>query len=440
MKKSTQLMEDRALVVKEYEDLVKKAETENRDFTPEEIRKESDLQARIDALSNDINAAIKREQYLAQAAGTRATQLSKQDKKDLRSFSLLRAIRGYMNGNLDGVELEMHQEARREMSEVVGKDLLGLGVPRIIMHGERGYVPKAERRAVTATGGDPAGSQGGYMIATEVAPLISELVDKMVLADLGTSFWTNLVGNINLPKAGAVTASWGTEVYEAGDAAPAFTKDSMTPHRLYAAVPISSQLIRQTSETVESYIVQLIFQGIAKAVQVAAINGAGSNDPTGLLNVSGINSVIGGDNGAAPDWTHIVKLQSEVAADNADVGSLAYLTNPKVRGVLKTKETASGNGIFVWPMIGDTLNGYKAGVTTSVPSNLTKGSSSGVCSAIIFGNFNDLVVGQWGGMDLVIDPYTKAKSDQVEIVANTFWDVVLQHATSFAAMKDALTS
>jgi len=74
-----------------------------------------------------------------------------------------------------------------------------------------------------------------------------------------------------------------------------------------------------------------------------------------------------------------------------------------------------------------------------VPSTLTKGNSD-VCSAIIFGNFADLLIGQWGGMDIVVDPYTQAPSGLVRLVINSWWDVLVKRAASFAAMQDALTA
>ena len=190
---------------------------------------------------------------------------------------------------------------------------------------------------------------------------------------------------------------------------------------------------------VEKFVQNDLLMAVMLAVDLAAINGPGSGGaPTGILNTSGIGTVSGGTNGAAPTWANIVGLEKEVAVDNADVGKLAYLTNPKVRGKLKTTETASGSGQFVWPVNGSELNGYTAGVSTQVPSNLTKGTGTDL-SAILFGNFTDLLIGQWGGLDIIVDPYTRANEGQIKIVTNSFWDVLLRHPESFAAMVDAIT-
>ena len=146
---------------------------------------------------------------------------------------------------------------------------------------------------------------------------------------------------------------------------------------------------------VESFVRNDLATVLALAIDLAAINGSGSNNqPTGILNTSGIGSVAGGTNGLAPAWSHLVDLESAVSIANADVGTLGYLTNAKVRGKLKQTSKVSGQNGFIWEAGNTPVNGYMAGVSNQVPSNLTKGSSSGVCSAILFGNFADLIIGQ----------------------------------------------
>jgi hypothetical protein len=141
----------------------------------------------------------------------------------------------------------------------------------------------------------------------------------------------------------------------------------------------------------------------------------------------------------------MVDLESAVAIANADVGTMAYLTNAKVRGKLrKTQEFASTNGKAVWTSgsergVGDVL-GYDAVVTNAVPSNLTKGTASGICSAIAYGNWADLMIGMWGGLDIMLDPYTGATSGTKRVIALQDVDVAVRRVASFAAMKDVLTS
>ena len=180
---------------------------------------------------------------------------------------------------------------------------------------------------------------------------------------------------------------------------------------------------------------------LALGIQQAAINGSGaSNQPLGILGTSGIGSVVGGTNGLAPTWDHIVDLETAVAVANADVGTLGYLTNAKVRGKLKkTFVDSPGSGERVWQQGDAPLNGYRAGVTNAVPSNLDKGTANDLCSAILFGNWADLIIGMWGGLDLLVDPYTGGAAGTVRVIVHQDVDVAVRHAESFSAMLDALT-
>ena len=192
---------------------------------------------------------------------------------------------------------------------------------------------------------------------------------------------------------------------------------------------------------VEGFVRNDLATVLALAIDLAAINGRGaSNQPRGVLQTSGIGSVAGGTNGAAPTWEHIVGLETQIAVANADVGTMGYLTNAKVRGKLKTTSKVSGQNGFIWEG-GDTpVNGYRCAITNAVPSNLTKGTASAVASAIIFGNFADLIIGMWGGLDLLVDPYTGGAAGTVRVIAHQDVDVAVRYEESFAAMKDALTA
>jgi HK97 family phage major capsid protein len=201
---------------------------------------------------------------------------------------------------------------------------------------------------------------------------------------------------------------------------------------------VSRRLLLQSSMDVEAFIRSELATTLALEIDRAAINGSGSsNQPTGILNVSGIGAVAGGTNGAAPDWADIVDLESAVSVDNADMGALGYLTNASVRGKLLQTEKASSTGQYVWGE-GNTLRGYNAAVSNQVPSNLTKGSGTGL-SAILFGNWNDLIIGTWGGIDINIDTSTGSASGTVRVVALQDVDIAVRHAESFAAMQDAIT-
>lgn len=200
-------------------------------------------------------------------------------------------------------------------------------------------------------------------------------------------------------------------------------------------------MLRQASPDIENLLRRDLVRQIAVAIDAAALNGSGSsNRPTGILNVSGIGSVALGTNGAAPTYAMLPSLEKEISIDNALLGSLAFCTDPKVISKLRTtaKQSSGVEGNFVMNDDGR-LAGYRVGVTNSMPSNLTKGSGSAL-SALIFGNWSDLLIGEWGAIDLLVDPYTNADSGQVRVVAFSFVDIAVRHAQSFAAVSDIVTT
>jgi len=204
----------------------------------------------------------------------------------------------------------------------------------------------------------------------------------------------------------------------------------------------------QGTPSAEAMIREDIAGTLGLAIDLAALHGTGANNqPTGLAATSGIGSVAGGTDGLAPAWTHIVKLETEVAQDNADIGNMGYLTNAKVRGTLKhVYPNTTGGDSYLWhdgnePGMG-MLNGYKAGVSNQVDSTLDKGSGAGVgvCSAIFFGNWSDMVIAMWGGLDLNVNPYILSTTGQVRVTGLQSVDIGIRNPTSFSAMLDALTS
>ena len=291
---------------------------------------------------------------------------------------------------------------------------------------------------------------GGNVVATELwgSSFIDLLRNAMVLDKLGITWLRDLNGNVAIPsQTGGATAYWVAEGGAPTESQATFGQVVLTPKTVAAYTDYSRRLLLQASIDVEAFVRADLAMILGLEIQRAALNGSGtSNEPTGLLNINGIGSVAGGTNGLAPAYSHLVDLETAIGNSNGDTTNLAYLTNTKVRGTLrKTQEFASTNGKPVWtsmagqPGVGEVL-GYGAYVTNAVPSNLTKGTSSGVCSAIVAGNWIDLMIGLWGGLDILLDPYTGGTSGTRRVVAMQDVDVAARQVASFAAMKDALTS
>lgn len=285
---------------------------------------------------------------------------------------------------------------------------------------------------------------GGNTVATNLlaGSFIELLRNRMALPGLGARMLTDLNGNIAIPRqTGGATAYWVGEGTAPTESQQAFDQVAMTPKTVAGFTDMSRQLLLQSSIDVEAFVRYDLATTLALAIDLAAIAGSGSsNQPRGVLNTSGIGSVAGGTNGAAPSWANIVGLETAVANNNADVGSMGYLTNSKVRGKLKLTEKFTGtNGDPIWEKSNE-MNGYSAAVSNQVPANLTKGTASAICSAIIFGNWADLIIGMWGGLDVLVNPYILSGTGSVRIEAFQSVDTVVRHAESFAAMVDALTT
>jgi HK97 family phage major capsid protein len=199
----------------------------------------------------------------------------------------------------------------------------------------------------------------------------------------------------------------------------------------------------QSSLDIENLVRGDLATVLALAIDLAAINGSGlSNQPKGIMNTTGIGSVAIDTDGGPPLWAHVVDLESQIANKNADVNTLAYLTNSKVRGKLKQTEKASGTAQFVWENGNEVgfgmVNGYRSGVSNQVPSDLTKGSGTNL-SAILFGNWSDLLIGEWGALDILVNPYANDKTGAVRIRVLQDVDIAVRHPESFAALVDATT-
>ena len=352
-------------------------------------------------------------------------------QSEIKNYSVMRAINAMANpGDRAAQEAAGFERAASEaVGKKMGKTARGFFLPSDV-----------QKRDLTAG----TNNAGGFSVATDMRPqdFIGMLRNAMVIDQLGARMLTGLVGSVAIPKqSGAATAYWVAENTAPTESQQVLAQVTMTPKTVGAYTDISRRLLLQSSIDVENMVQADLAAVLGLAIQQAAISGSGaSNQPSGLLTLI-TPSVIGGANGLAPTWQNMIDLETAVATANADVGSMGYLTNAKVRGKLKsTQKFASTNGQPVWDQGNTPINGYRAAITNGVPSNLTKGTSSGVASAILFGNFSDLIIGMWGSLDLMVDPYTGSTAGTIRVVTLQDVDVAVRNLESFATMVDALTA
>ena len=288
-------------------------------------------------------------------------------------------------------------------------------------------------------------TEGLELVFTEAGDFIDLLRARMKVAALGATILTGLQGPVAFPKQdGAGTFAWVAEDpgSDVADSDLTLTQVALNPKTGMSSTAYTRQLLNQAVVDVDNLVKNDLAAITALGIDLAAINGSGvSNQPTGVLNTVGIGDVDNGVNGGVPDFAGVIDLETDVATANADIGTMAYLTTPGIRGLLKqTEEFPTSNGRPIWTggMEGE-VNGYRAEVSTQVPSNLTDGTGTNL-HAVIFGVWSQLMIGYWGSYELVVDPFTLKKQGVIELTSFQMAGIAIRHPESFSAMQDAALS
>jgi len=335
--------------------------------------------------------------------------------KEVRQFSLMKAIRAMANpsdrGAQDAASFEF--EAAKEAAKRAGAEPQGLYIPTDVLRswGQRDLNTSDDSAMVAEAyrGGD----------------FIDVLRNASSVMQAGATMLTGLKGDVKIPKkTAASTAGWiSTEGGAAAESEPTFGQVTMSPKTLGAFTDITRLMMMQSSLDIENLIRNDLAQGIALAIDNGALQGSGSSgQPTGIKNTSGINAPTAFA-AANPTFAEVVAMETAVAEDNALLGNLAYIMPAGMAGALKTTVKDAGSGQFV--LQGGEVNGYRAIISNQVTSG-----------DLYFGNFADLLIGMYGGLDITVDPYTASTSGTVRIVALQTVDTAVRHAVSFAVNND----
>ena len=372
--------------------------------------------------------------------GTGQVDLSQKEQRD---YSLVRAINASISGNWKDAGLE--REVSSEIERQTGKSTSGFFMPHNL---------QMDTRAAYAVG---ASGTGGALVATNLlaSSFIDVLRNNALIMNMGPTLLTGLVGNVSLPRQTAATGTyWVTEASSITEAEATFDTVTLSPKQIGARSQYSRLALQQTTPDIEMLVRNDLAKVMALGIDLAAISGSGSSgQPTGILNTSGIGSVAMGTNGAAftdsasgstSGLDQLINLEKAVDVANALNGSLYYLTNAKVVSALKKLKTAYGE--YLWESVdGNTvdgtpgsINGYRVMRSNQVSSALTKGSGTSL-SALIFGNFQELLIGMWGALEVLPNPYGSGyNAGSVDIRAMQTCDIAVKHAASFAAITDII--
>lgn len=414
-----------------------------------------ELEAKYATQSADLDAEFRQ---AARESGA-PVSLTTNEARDVDSFSLGRALRASANiggEKLDGIEGELCQEGAKEARAAGIPSFSGIMIPRSVCRrralddGET----RRERRDVTATGTTSVtGDQGGQTIATTPMGLLDAFYNKDVLESLGITTYDGLTGNITLPRfVRPAAATHKSENAALDEISPTVASLALSPNRMGAFIDISDQLLLQSNVNIRQAIDKGLLREIRSAMQIALLHGLGSgNQPTGVAATTGIGAFYAGAaatngtnaNGAAPVWGDVVNAETAVANANADEGSLAYLMNSRMRGKLKqTLRAATSDSMMIWDdRAGGLVNSYRPVVTNAVSNTLTKGASSGILSAMFFGNWVDLVRAIWGGVNLeLVTDGTLATTGLRRLVGSIYYSGGVQRPASFSYGADFITT
>jgi HK97 family phage major capsid protein/HK97 family phage prohead protease len=337
-------------------------------------------------------------------------------RKEARQFSIVRAVAAMANPHDRGMreaaafEFEVADAAAKRATSapkgfLIPTDVLGLWKQR-----------------------DLNTSDDNELVATNL--LASEFIDVLRNASsvmqAGARMIPGLVGNVAIPKkATAPAGGWiSSEGGAASDAEATFGTVTMAPKTVGAFTDMTRQMILQSTPAIEAIVRDDLVQALALAIDKGGLEGTGlSGQPTGILATVGINKPTAFA-AAVPTFAEMVALETALAEDNALIGNLSYITDAATYGGLKTRVKDAGSGMFV--LENGEANGYR--VIRSQQS--TAGN-------VYFGNFSDLLIGMWGGLDITVDPYTASTTGTVRVVALQSVDVAVRHAVSFAYNNDS---
>ncbi|WP_036283854.1 phage major capsid protein [Methylocystis sp. ATCC 49242] len=412
------LMEKRTGLVAEMSGLVAKDLAGT--LGDEERARFETIDSDVKALDAKIDRARKVEAYERIADASPVT--GGPGARDLRGYSVSRALRGSLGGRLDGLEGEMHAELSK------GRETRGIMIPVSVLLGDR---RAAETRALT-TGGS-AGALKGTDLMSEA--FIDRLRPVMAVERLGATVLGGLAGNVDIPRlTGSATASWVAEDGASSRSDQTFDKVSLSPKTVAAETQFSRRLMLQSNPAIEGVVRNDLSTILATALDAAAIKGGGANEPVGVLATAGLQTVALGTNGAAPTPDNMADLIALPRISNVS-SPAAFLTNEKVRKVaMKAKDTTSA-----YYGIPQFFQNEPVAFSNSVPSNLTKGTGTNL-SAVIYGAWSDLFIAYWSAVDVLVNPYHQDVASKGGVLVHAFLDadIAPRHPESFAAIVDAI--
>lgn len=321
---------------------------------------------------------------------------TKNHTKMTKEFRLIKAINDIANNrSVDDTAQAVVKAGAEEMRKAG------------VSYGGQIQLPTSELRgAITVT------AEGEDVVATEIYDILEPLRAKNVLVAAGAKFITGLVGDVQVPSMTAGNVTWEGETASAKDGAQTFTAVKLSPKRLTAYVDISKQFLVQDSKSAEALIRQDIINAINSKLEATILGSAAgtTTQPAGIFN--GVSKT------TIASFKDVCDLEAKIEDANV-IGECKYVMSNKAKAALRNMAKSAKSTELV--MEAGAIDGTEVLNTSNVEEQ-----------NVVYGDFSNLAIGQWGSIDLLVDPYTKAADGQVRLVVNAFFDAKVLRNGAFA--------
>ena len=348
--------------------------------------------------------------------------------KEVKQFAFAKVIRAMASPNdlklqeAAGFELEVC----REGATLAGANPKGVYIPSEILN-----------RAMNVG----VASQGGHTVVDENlgAKSMIEIINNHSVLMQYANVLRDLKGDLTIMRElSGFEAFWVGEDEEVNESEYEFEPILLKPKSVGASTYVTRKMLLQSDLVIDTFVSKNLGNKIGLAIDLAGFHGTGSsNQPRGVFNTTGVNSVSLGTNGGEITRDALVDMESLIAESNADGGNLKFVTNSKVRGALRKINIDSGSGQFLLSDNGRDLLGHEPLFTNQIAKGLTKGTGTGL-SGMLFGDLSKVIVGEWGGLDLVVDPMTHSKKGGIQFTGFKDVDIAVERPDAFSVITDAI--
>lgn len=401
---SLEITDKKEILKTRCKEIISTCKMEIREMTEDEEKEFNDAKEEIKSLNEQLEELHKRleeyekepiedeEEHIEENKRYKTTNISTNMNTQ---FRLIKAINDIANNrSLDSVANAVINKGTEEMRKS------GLS------YGGQIQLPVEELRAAITVE-----SEGEDIVATDLYSIIEPLRAKNVLVNAGAKFLTNLVGDVQVPVMGASNVNWEGEVSDAKDGAGAFSSVKLQPKRLTAYIDISKQFLVQDSVSAEALIRQDLINAINSKLESTILGSeTGANQPSGMFN--GITA------STIADFKGLCDLEAAIEDANV-VGECKYVMSNKAKAAFRNMAKSTKSTQLV--MEGGMIDG-----TPVLNTSNLEGKN------FIYGDFSNLAIGQWGAIDLTIDPFSKAAQGQVRLVINAYFDAKVLRPEAFA--------